>query len=97
MTPARVDAPPPPVDVEWSGGGGSDWVELCKARNDIDAHLLIGRMTEAGIDTYAVKDKAAPWLYGASTPWAPVFVFVRRFQYEDARVLLAEISLEQAD
>jgi hypothetical protein len=91
----RLGAPSPPITAD-RGGGGSEWVELIKARHDIDAHLLTGRLSEAGIETQTVKDRAAPgaWLYGGSNPWAPVAIFVRRFQLQDARVALAEISYE---
>jgi hypothetical protein len=68
---------------------------LFKAENYIDAHLLAGRLTDAGVETATVVDRVTPgaWLFGGSNPWAPVTVFVRRFQLEDARVVLAEISL----
>jgi hypothetical protein len=54
---------------------------------------------EAGIDTRSVKDRHAPgaWLYGGSNPWAPVVVLVRRIQLDDARLVLAGISLEAPD
>ena len=91
----RLGVPPPPITAD-RGGGGSEWVELIKARHDIDAHLLTGRLHEAGIETKSVKDRTAPgaWLYGGSNPWAPVAIFVRKFQLQDARVALAEISYE---
>jgi Putative prokaryotic signal transducing protein len=89
----KLDLPPPP-SLTKGGGGGSGWVELASARDDIDAHLLEGRLHEAGIETRAIKDRRAPgaWLYGGSNPWAPVTIFVRRFQLENARLVLAEIS-----
>lgn len=92
----RLGEPSPPIVTEPSGDGGSEWVVLLKARHDIDAHLLTGRLNEAGIETKTVKDRGAPgaWLYGGSNPWAPVAIFVRRFQLQDARVALAEISYE---
>ena len=88
-----VDLPPPQLE-ELDGGGGSDWVSLTRARHDIEAHLIMGRLGEAGIDVRCVKDRTAPgaWLYGGSNPWAPVEVFVKRYHHEDASVLLAEIS-----
>lgn len=83
-------------DVFDDTGGGSGWVELVRARDDIDAHLLAGRLLEAGIESRAVKDRFAPgaWLYGGSNPWAPVTIMVRRVQLEDARLVLAEISFD---
>jgi hypothetical protein len=92
---ALIPIPPPPMVAEPGGGGGSEWVELIRAKNDIDAHLLTGRLNESGIETRAMTDRSAPgaWLYGGSNPWAPVIVLVRRLQLEDARLVLAEISL----
>lgn len=93
----RVDLPPPDVFDEIGGGrGDSRWVVLIKARHDIDAHLLGGRLAEAGIETRTMKDIAAPgaWLYGGSNPWAPVSVLVKKIDLDDARVVLAEISYE---
>jgi hypothetical protein len=76
------------------GGGGGDWVELLRARDDIEAHLLGGRLIEAGIEARTVKDRSAPgaWMYGGSNPWAPVTILVRRSSVDDARIVLAEIS-----
>lgn len=92
----KVALPPPETIADPDPGGGSEWVELIKARHDIDAHLLTGRLEEAGIETRSVVDRGAPgaWLYGGSNPWAPVTVLVRRFQLEDARIVLAEISFD---
>lgn len=83
----------PPVP-EGGRGGGSGWVRLVTAANDIEAHLLAGRLDEAGVATHVLKDRSAPgaWLYGGANPWAPVAVLVRRPQLEDARFVLAEIS-----
>jgi hypothetical protein len=91
-----LDQPPPPVEGR---GGDSGWTELTQARNDIDAHLLIGRLQEADIETRTVKDRHAPgaWIYAGSNPWAPVMVFVRRFQLDEARLILMDISLEETD
>jgi hypothetical protein len=91
-----TDRPPPPTTAGRGGGGGSGWVQLVKARDDIDAHLLRGRLGEAGVECRLVKDRFAPgaWLYGGSNPWAPVTGMVRRHQLEDARLVLAEISFE---
>ncbi len=91
---------PPPLDPEdGGGGGGSGWVRLLRAPNDIEGHLLAGRLHEAGVEARIVREKGAPsaWLYGASKPWAPVVVMVRRRQLEDARIVLAEVSFEAPD
>jgi hypothetical protein len=67
---------------------------LVKAANNIEAHLLAGRLAEAGVETQTLPDRTAPgaWLYGGSNPWAPVTVLVRRRQLDDARLVLVEIS-----
>ncbi|MDQ3981793.1 MAG: DUF2007 domain-containing protein [Actinomycetota bacterium] len=90
---------PPPPDVGGDGGGGSGWVTLLRSPNDIEAHLLIGRLGEAGVEARIVREKGAPsaWLYGASKPWAPVLVVVRQRQLEDARMVLAEVSFAGPD
>jgi Putative prokaryotic signal transducing protein len=90
------DLPPAPIEER---GGDSEWIELTKARNDIDAHLLVGRLAEGGVETRTIKDRRAPgtWIYAGSNPWAPVAVLVRRFQLDDARLILAEISLHAPD
>jgi hypothetical protein len=78
------------------GGGGSGWVELIRAHGDIDAHLLVGRLDEAGVETRTVTDRSAPWTWmlAGSNPWAPVSILVRKLQLEDARLVLAEISYD---
>jgi hypothetical protein len=88
----------PPETIEDHGSGGSDWVQLIRASNDIDAHLLAGRLLESGIESRAVKDRSVPaWLVGGSDPWTPVSVLVRRFQLEDSRIVLAELSFAGPD
>ncbi|MDQ3940391.1 MAG: DUF2007 domain-containing protein [Actinomycetota bacterium] len=93
--PTRLDAPPPVIDGLTDDGGGSEWVHLIKARHDIDAHLLEGRLRAAGVEARKIKDRGDPgaWLYGGSNPWAPVNILVRKMQLEDARIVLAEISI----
>lgn len=83
----------PPDIVEHDGGGDRGWVELTTARNDIDAHLLTGRLAQLGIETRRVRDRSnQAWLYGGANPWGPVTVLVPRYQFEDARIALAELS-----
>jgi hypothetical protein len=92
---ARLDLPPPETK-DRTGGGGSEWVELTRADNDIDAHLLAGRLAQEGIENRWVKDRSGygAWMYGGSNPWAPVTILVQRFQLEDARMVLAEVSFD---
>lgn len=89
---------PPPVSA-FTGGGGSGWVTLIRANGDIDAHLLTGRLLEAGVESRTVKDRSSSssWLLAGSNPWAPVMILVRRFQLEEARLVLAEISFDLPD
>ncbi|HEX3327154.1 MAG TPA: hypothetical protein VHV50_09170 [Actinomycetota bacterium] len=88
-----LDLPPPPIEER---GGDSEWTQLTRAQGDIDAHLLVGRLNEGGVETRSVKDRQAmgSWIYAGSNPWAPVTIFVRRFQLDDARLILMEISLQ---
>ena len=96
--PTRLDLPPPPALLETDDGGGSDWVQLWIAKNDIDAHLLVGRLNQEGIETRSVKDRtSAGWMFGGSDPWAPVVIWVRRFQFQDSRIVLAELSFAAPD
>jgi hypothetical protein len=82
-----------PVDPFPGGGGGSGWTKLVDAQGDIEAHLVTGRLNEAGIETQTLKDRTGPvWLYNGSIPWAPVTVLVRRLQLEDAQLVLAEVA-----
>jgi Putative prokaryotic signal transducing protein len=94
--PTMIDRPPPGLLEDLGGSGGSGWTVLIKARHDIDAHLLSGRLAEAGIESRALKDVSAPgaWMYGGSNPWAPVSILVKKLDLDDARVVLAEISYE---
>ena len=93
-----LDLPPPPPSVENRAGGGSEWTPLVDAPNDIEAHLLVGRLAEEGIETRAIKDRKGPaWMHGGSNPWAPVAICVRRFQLDDSRVVLAELAFNGPD
>ena len=86
----------PPLAADRVGGGGSGWVTLTQAANDIEAHLVTGRLSEAGVEATTVKDRSASgaWLHGGSDPWAPVLILVRKLQLDDARLVLAEVAWE---
>jgi len=88
-----IGAVDPPAATD-GGGRGDGWATLAIAANDIEAHLLTGRLAEAAIESRLVKDRSAPgaWLHGGSNPWAPVTVLVRRLQLQDARIVMAELA-----
>lgn len=92
---AAIGKPPSPPEDD---GGGSAWVKLIAAANDIDAHLVGGRLAESGVECRFVKDTTdlAAWLYGGANPWAPVTVMVRRLDLDAARQVLAQIALDEA-
>ena len=93
-----LDLPPPPLSVDDGPGGDSGWTPLVDAPNDIEAHLLIGRLAEEGIETRAIKDRKGPaWMHGGSNPWAPVAIWVRTFQLHDSQVVLAELAFNGPD
>jgi hypothetical protein len=84
----------PPLDLG-GRGGDSGWVELLRAPDDIEAHLIGGRLETAGIEVSMLKDRSGPaWLFGGSNPWAPVTLLVRKLQLDDARIVLAEVAFE---
>jgi len=94
-----TDLPAPPLEERLGdAGGGSGWVELVTAKDDIDAHLVSGLLTNAGIESIHLHDvRAQTWLYGGADPNSPVRVMVRRLQLEDARLVLAEQAFEAPD
>lgn len=96
VAPGRPSSTRPGAPDDFRSGGGSGWVPLVKASDDIDAHLLTGRLTDGGIETATVKERGRPgsWTCGGSDPWAPVTIFVRKFQLEEARLVLAEVAYD---
>lgn len=92
---AVIDRPPASGSIPSEGGGGDGWICVYRAAGDIEAHLLSGRLEAAGIETSSVKDgRGAVWLHGGSDPFAPVDVMVKKVQFEDARMVLAEIAYD---
>jgi hypothetical protein len=92
-----IDRPPPPVADGPRGGDDGRWIPFFRAANDIEAHLLAGRLAGVGIETRSIKDRstADAWLYNGSSPWTPVDLWVRTHRLEDARIVLAEIAFDQ--
>ncbi len=92
---AGVDVPLPPHDEIDELGGGSGWVALARARDDIDAHLMTGRLNAAGVETSSVKEFGdGAWLHGGWDPRSPVTIMVKKLQFDDARLVMAEISFD---
>lgn len=91
-----IDHPPPHVGDLHRGGDDERWIPLFRAADDIEAHLLAGRLVQAGIETRAIKDRstADAWLHNGSNPWTPVDLWVRVHHFDDARIVLAEIAFD---
>ncbi|HEU4480883.1 MAG TPA: hypothetical protein VFS18_03280, partial [Actinomycetota bacterium] len=91
--------PEPPETHVSDPGGGSGWVTLTRASNDIEAHLITGRLLEAGVGSSTVKDRTSPgaWLYVGSNPSDPVTILVRRLQLQEARLVLLELAYHGPD
>ena len=94
---AVIDRPPPPAPArDDRGGNGGRWVHLFRARGDIEAHLLSGRLGSAGIETSFLRSGGSlAWLHNGADPRAPVDVLVKKHQLEEARLVMAEIAFEQ--
>lgn len=88
-----IGHPDPPLFDDPGGGDGFGWVTLTRAANDIEAHLITGRLDQAGIESCSTKEPSS-WAAAGHDPWAPVTVLVRKIQYEDARIVLAEVAME---
>ena len=87
--------PGPPQLLARDGGGDSGWAKLTRTVNEIEAQLVVGRLSGSGIETHTIKDRSVPgaWLVASNTS-VPVTILVRRFQLEDARMVLMEVAYE---
>lgn len=87
-----IGNPDPPLFDDPGGGDGFGWVTLTRATNDIEAYLITGRLDEAGVES-ALSKEPSSWAAAGHDPWSPVAVLVRRIQFEDARIVLAEVAM----
>lgn len=88
-----IGNPDPPLADDPGGGDDFGWVTLTRASNDIEAHLITGRLDDSGIESTLTKEPSF-WAAAGHDPWAPVTVLVRKIQFEDARIVLAEVAME---
>jgi hypothetical protein len=70
--------------------GEGDWVPLASAADDIEAHLVTGALAEEGIEVHTepLRSGSGDYLFGGSNPHAPIRLFVREAQLEEARALM---------
>lgn len=97
---ARPRPPAPPrVEEDRGGGGGGDWVLLTTARDGVLAHLIQGRLAQESIECMMDESNPAPgaWLKPFGDPMAPVRIYVRRRDYEQATIALYEVDHEPPD
>ncbi|MGH2708627.1 MAG: hypothetical protein ACRDJK_10075, partial [Actinomycetota bacterium] len=80
-------------------GGGGDWTFLTTAGNQVEAHLIVGRLAEEGIESVLDSSNPAPgaWLHPFGNPLSPVRVFVRRRDLGRASLLLHEVDHRPPD
>ncbi|MGI8426556.1 MAG: hypothetical protein ACR2FO_05225 [Actinomycetota bacterium] len=88
----RPSGPPQPNDT--GEGGGSDWVLLTTAANQVIALLIEGRLGEDGISCLLDGFNPSPgaWLKPFGDPLAPVKVYVHRHDLGSASLLLHEVG-----
>ena len=72
------------------------WLQVADARDDYEAQLIIGRLTEAGIESNTLKSGSAPgaWLTGVQNQWGPVAVLVPPEEFQTARRVLEGFGAE---
>jgi hypothetical protein len=94
----RAGSPDPPERRDGAGGGG-DWTLLTTAGNQVEAHLIVGRLAEEQIETVLDASNPMPgaWLHPFGNPLSPVRVFVRRRDLGRASLLLHEVDHRPPD
>lgn len=72
----------------------ADWAKAVTAVSDIEAHLIGGRLEEAGVEVLMEPDRTGygDYLLGGGNPHAPVHIFVRSHQLDRAAEVIAEIE-----
>ena len=73
-----------------------EWVKLGTAGDDYEANLLVGRLGSAGIEARTLKNDpgAISYLRAGHDPDAPVDVYVRADQVDEAEAELQVIETE---
>jgi hypothetical protein len=64
-----------------------EWVVVASARDDYEAQLITGRLSQVGIESNVLKSGSAlgAGVTGVQNPWEPVSVLVPRHQADAAR------------
>ncbi len=72
---------------------------LTTAGNQVEAHLIVGRLAEEGIESVLDASNPAPgaWLHPFGDPLSPVRVYVRRRDLGRASLLLHEVDHRPPD
>lgn len=70
------------------------WAKLMVAADDIEAHLIVGRLAEAGIDFLVEPDRTGygDYLMAGHNPHAPVVIHVDADRLREAELALEEGS-----
>lgn len=84
----------PPQAESGAGRGRGGWRHLTTARDHFTAHLIEGLLSENGLESHLDTFDPAPgaFLKPFGDPMAPVRVFVRQGDFEEASLLLHEVG-----
>lgn len=76
-----------------------EWVEIASARDDYEAQLITGRLSQVGIECQTMKSGSAPgaWLTGVQNPWGPVSVLVPPHRVDAAHDALEDVETEEPE
>ncbi|HEU4480882.1 MAG TPA: DUF2007 domain-containing protein [Actinomycetota bacterium] len=79
--------------------GDADWQPLTVAADDIDSHLLAGRLEEEGVPVLFARDVSGygDYLFGGANPHAPVHIMVPKDRLEQARRVVERVGHPAAD
>jgi hypothetical protein len=76
-----------------------DWQPLTVAADDIDSHLLAGRLEEEGVPVLFARDVSGygDYLFGGANPHAPVHIMVPKDLLSEARRVVESVGLPEDD
>ena len=76
-----------------------DWLPLTVAADDIDSHLLAGRLEEEGVPVLFARDVSGygDYLFGGANPHAPVHIMVPKDRLEEARRVVESVGHPAVD